>query len=322
MRRHHLTVALTALGLIACLMTGCANLRGTGISATIPKTALTTRASGYTASLQSGGRTRTYSVHLPPAASMGRPLPLLLALHGRQATGAGQAKLTNFNALADADGFIVVYPDGYAHSWADGRGISPADKAGVDDVTFLGAVLNQVMAREKVDPTRVYVTGMSNGGFMTERLGCDLAQRFAAIAVVAANFDWRLAARCAPARPLPVLLIHGSDDPIVPAAGGLLHGEPILSTADTVRRWASLDGCGKTPTVAPLPIVVHDGTSIQRSTYTGCRDGVQVVYYDVIGGGHTWPGSLSYLSTAAIGRASRNLNASQVIWRFFQGYHL
>jgi polyhydroxybutyrate depolymerase len=280
------------------------------------------RVSDYDASLSSGGLTRTYHVHLPPAASAGKPLPLLLALHGRLGDGAGQAKLTGFNAVTDQYGFIVVYPDGYQRSWADGRGTTPADRSGVDDVAFLGAILDQVMASEKVDASRVYAAGMSNGGFMTERLGCDLARRFAAIGIVAANFDQKLAARCAPSHPLPVLLIHGSDDPLVPEAGGPLEGEPVLSTADTVARWAALASCHATPAATQLPTPVDDGTSVTRSTYSGCAGGARVVYYDVSGGGHTWPGGFQYLPASIIGKTSHNLDASATIWQFFQGYHL
>ena len=313
MGRRGLTVAALALAL--CL-TGCARM-----AREAAPTATAGGGSDYDASLDSGGLTRTYHVHLPPAASAGKPLPLVLALHGRLGDGAGQAKLSGFNAVADQEGFIVVYPDGYQRSWADGRGTTPADNAGVDDVAFLGAALDAVMAKERVDATRVYVTGMSNGGFMTERLGCDLARRFAAIAVVAANFDQPLAARCAPSHPLPVLLIHGSDDPLVPEAGGLMDGEPVLSTADTVARWATLAGCGATPSGAQLPTLVNDGTSVARSTYSGCQGGAQVVFYNVSGGGHTWPGGYQYLPASLIGKTSRNLDASATIWRFFAGYH-
>ncbi|HET9111678.1 MAG TPA: hypothetical protein VFN78_12695 [Ktedonobacterales bacterium] len=190
---------------------------------------------------------------------------------------------------------------------------------------FLGAVLDQVMAREQVDATRFYATGMSTGGFMTERLGCALAQRFVAIAVVAvvaATFDQTLAARCSPAHPLPVLLTHGSADPLVPGAGGLVNEATILSIDGAVSRWASVDGCSATPVMTTLPVVVQDGTSIQRSTYTGCRGGAQVVYYNVLGGGHTWPGGTQYLPAAGVGRTSRSLDASPVIWQFFQRFHL
>jgi polyhydroxybutyrate depolymerase len=311
--------ALLLLAFVFCLA-GCATGARQAAATATARAGVSVR--DYSATIVSGGLSRSYSVHVPRLAGAGTPLPLVLALHGRLGTGEGQAQLTDFNAVADQFGFIVVYPDGYQRSWADGRGTTPADKAGVDDVAFLGAVLDQVMARVRVDAARIYVTGMSNGGFMTERLGCDLARRFAAIAVVAANFDQRLAARCAPSHALPVLLIHGSDDPLVPEAGGVMDGEPILSTAATVQRWASLDDCDLTAAMTHLPQTVSDGTSVQRSTYSGCQGSAQVVYYDILGGGHTWPDGLQYLPVSLIGKTSRNLDASTVIWRFFQRYVL
>lgn len=321
-RQRWLRAMVAVVTLCLASLAGCARGRtAAGAAATQTATA-SASARDYDASLLSGGLTRAYHVHLPPAISAGRPLPLLLSLHGRLGTGADQARLTDFDAVADANGFIVVYPDGYERSWADGRGTTPADKAGVNDVAFLSAALDQVMAREPVDATRVYVAGMSNGGFMTERLGCDLARRFAAIAVVAADFDQPLSQRCAPAHPLPVVLIHGSADPLVPEAGGPIDGEPTLSMAATVARWASLAGCAPTPAVAPLPTVVADGTSVQRATYSPCKGGAQVIYYDVIGAGHIWPDGPQYLPPSIADKTSHNLDASQVIWQFFAAYHL
>jgi polyhydroxybutyrate depolymerase len=283
---------------------------------------LTTAARDYDASLAVGGLVRTYHVHVPPIAGVGRTLPLMLSLHGRLGDGAGQARLTHFNTVADAAGFIVVSPDGYQRSWADGRGTTPADQAGVNDVAFLSAVIDQVNAREPVDATRIYAAGMSNGGFMAERLGCDLARRIAAIAVVAASFSPALAGRCAPAHPMPVLLIHGSLDPLVPEDGGLLEGEPVLSLAETAARWASLAGCATAPGVVNLPSMVDDGTTITQHTFVPCQGTARVVYDEVDGGGHTWPGGLQYLPVSVIGRTSQNLDASQMIWSFCAAYHL
>jgi polyhydroxybutyrate depolymerase len=283
---------------------------------------LTAAARDYDASLAIGGLVRTYHVHVPPIVGARRTLPLVLSLHGRLGDGAGQSRLTHFSTVADAGGFIVVSPDGYQRSWADGRGTTPADQAGVDDVAFLSAVIDQVSAREPVDATRIYAAGMSNGGFMAERLACDLARRIAAIAVVGASLGPELAARCAPAHPMPVLLIHGSLDPLVPDAGGMLEGQPLLSLTDTAARWASLAGCATAPRVANLPIPEDDGTTITQLTYAPCQGGASVVFDNVVGGGHTWPGGLQYLPVSVIGKTSKNLDASQAIWSFCATYHL
>jgi polyhydroxybutyrate depolymerase len=309
---------LASLALLAATLVGCAR----GVTDPLQTPTTPSVGSNYDASLVSGGLTRTYHVHLPPAASAGKPLPLMLSLHGRLGDGLGQAQLSGFNAVADQAGFIVVYPDGYRRSWNDGRLATPANQDGVDDVAFLGAVLDAVEARNKVDTARVYVNGMSNGGFMTLTLGCQLAQRFAAIAVIAANFEEGLAARCAPSHALPALFIHGTDDPLVPAAGGSLNGATLLSTSETVARWAAITGCAPTPTLTSLPTIVNDGTSVTRSIYADCRGNTQVVFYNVAGAGHIWPDGPQYLPVAVIGKTSHNLDASAVIWQFCALYHL
>lgn len=273
-------------------------------------------------SLQPGGYTRTYIIHLPPASIILHPAPLLVALHGRLGTGAGQARLSHFDQLADSYGFIVVYPDGYQRSWADGRGVTPADKVGIDDVAFISALIDQLSNQYSIDQTRIYAVGMSNGGYMTQRLACDLTKRFAAVAVVAANFSANLASRCAPERPLPIMIIHGTADPLVSEAGGIEEGASVLSTQASVQKWAALDGCSATPALSNLPDQVNDGTHIQRYVYQPCRDKTEVVFYNVQGGGHTWPGGLQYLPVSVIGKTSRNLDASAVIWQFFQQYTL
>ena len=110
-----------------------------------------------------GGRDRTYTLHLP-ALRDGRPLPLVVLLHGRLGTGAGMARLTSFDAIADSVGILVAYPDGWRRSWADGRMGTPADRQGVDDVAFVLAMIDDIARTVPIDRHRIYVAGISNGG--------------------------------------------------------------------------------------------------------------------------------------------------------------
>jgi polyhydroxybutyrate depolymerase len=274
----------------------------------------------FSGSLSSGGLTRTYQGHLPASYADAQRLPLVLALHGHGGDGQGMQRLTHLNSLADRHGFIVVYPDGYQKSWADGRGATEADQAGVDDVGFLSALIDTLAGRFKVDRSRVYVTGISNGGFMSERLACDLANKVAAVAAVAATMPTGLAARCAPQRPVPFLLMQGTSDPLVPAQGGDVRGErgTVLSASATAQKWVSIDGCSAPPVTGNEPDVANDGTRVSYETYSGCRDASAVALYLVEGGGHTWPGGLQYLPAALIGKTSRDIDAGEVIWSFFQ----
>ena len=153
-------------------------------------------------------RTAPSSWEEPPAriTSTSRPnrptaMPLLLVLHGSGGTGVGTITLTHMNDLADKENFIAVYPDGLNKGWADGRGASDSDQQGVDDVAFLGQLITTLQAQYAINPHRIYVAGMSNGGFMTQRLGCELANKIAAIVPVVATLSTNQAATCAPSRP-------------------------------------------------------------------------------------------------------------------------
>lgn len=276
-----------------------------------------------TGSLEHGGRTRTFLYHLPPHVKP--QAPLVVALHGRLGQGRSQQKLTGFDALADGSGFIVVYPDGVDRSWADGRGMTPADRQGVDDVGFLTALVDHFISRFGADKRRVYATGMSNGAMMSFRLACERADRFAAVGPVAGLMAEKLSASCSPSRPVPLLTIVGTQDPLVPFQGGQVSGDrgPVLSETASRARWAALDGCESPPAITQeLDRAPEDGTRIQREALGPCRNGSEVVFYVVQGGGHTWPGGPQYLPQRFIGRTSQELDASRTLWEFFQRFQL
>ena len=263
---------------------------------------------------RSGGMDRTYTLHVPP----GDPVGLVLSLHGGGGTGIGQQGLTDFDAVADANKLLVAYPDGFDKSWADGRGQSPADRHHVDDVGFLVGLAGKLQSDYNIGPGHVFVTGMSNGGFMTNRLACDRADVFAAIAPVAGTLGVGVA--CNPSRPVSVLEAHGTGDPLVPFKGGDVRGRGgvshSISANRMVEKWRSADGCQGDPSVQVLPNV-GDGTVVHRFDSAACAVSTEVVFYQIDNGGHTWPGGKQYLPQAIIGRTSRALDASEVIAQFF-----
>jgi polyhydroxybutyrate depolymerase len=231
--------------------------------------------------------------------------------------------LAKFNELADRHGFVVAYPDGLNRRWNDGRQSGRMDRPAVDDTGFLSALIDKLGRDYRIDPKRVYSTGISNGGFMSQRLACDLADKIAAVGVVAATMGRDLAARCKPARPVSVLLIQGTEDPLVPYEGGRVQvpgGGAIISAPDAVKKWVDLNGCNAQPKKDMLPDSATDETRTRREIYGECRVGTGVVFLAIEGGGHTWPSGPQYLPERRIGRASRDFSASEMIWEFFSAH--
>ncbi len=267
-----------------------------------------------TGTIRSGGMDRTYTLHVPP----GDPIGLVVSLHGGGGTGMGQKGLTNFDTVAEAHNLLVVYPDGYDKSWADGRGASPADRHHVDDVGFLVALVGKLLNDYKIAPGHVFVTGMSNGGFMANRLACDRADVFAAVAPVAGTLGVDVA--CKPSRPVSVWEAHGTTDPLVPFNGGRVRGRGgvsrSISAASMVDKWKSVDGCQGDPARQVLPDV-GDGTVVRRFDYTACAPSSEVVFYQIDNGGHTWPGGKQYLPKPVIGATTRAFDGSETIAEFF-----
>lgn len=276
-----------------------------------------------TGTLTVGDRARTYLYHVPGTLDPAKkPWPLVVALHGRFGDGVSQERLSGFTPLADKEGFLVVYPDGVDRSWNDGRPGSPAAEQGVDDVGFLSALIDVFVKDHGADPARVFVTGMSNGAMMTQRLGCDLSEKVAAIGAVAGLLSVGTAKTCAPKRPVPAILFFGTEDPLMPYGGGSVGsdvGGDVLSANDNRKKWADLDGCTDSPSPVALPDTdASDGTTVTRTAHGACKEGSEVILYSVEHGGHTWPNGPQYLGERIIGKTTHDIDASALSWAFFQ----
>jgi polyhydroxybutyrate depolymerase len=296
---------LLPLTLIAVVLAGC----GARCASAAPD--------DQSATFDFGGLSRTFVVHVPP----GRPTGLVVNLHGGTSTGSQEETLTNFGGVADANGFVVVYPDGIDRNWADGRGASEPDRRGIDDVGFLAALAGKLTREYGIEPGHVFATGMSNGGFMANRLGCDRADVFAAVAPVSGTLGANVS--CNPSRPVAVLEVHGTADPIVPFDGGMMRGRggtsDIVSAPAMVERWRSADGCRGAPAAETLPNT-GDGTVVHRFTSAPCAAGTAIVFYQVDDGGHTWPGGPQYLPKTIIGPTTNAFAASEAIGGFLAAH--
>jgi polyhydroxybutyrate depolymerase len=186
---------------------------------------------------------RTYLVHAPSAANPAHvPRPLLILLHGRYGNGVVTEEHSRLSALADREGFVVVYPDGIDRSWHDRREQGPAAEAHVDDVAFISSLIDTMVREESVDPKRVYVAGISNGAMMTFRLACELSEKIAAVGAVIGALPENGAQDCKPSHPMPLVMFSGTEDPLVPYAGGEVKGHRgrVLSADATRARFAEL----------------------------------------------------------------------------------
>ncbi|HEX3770712.1 MAG TPA: PHB depolymerase family esterase [Polyangiaceae bacterium] len=275
-------------------------------------------ATSATIDLSFGGMARTYDLHVPAAGT--GPRPLVVNLHGYTQSSSSQATLTNMNALADTEGFLVAYPQGVGTpaDWNAGACCSAASEGDRDDIGFLDAVIADIESKTCVDLARVYAMGFSNGGMMSYRLACQDATHFAAFASVSGSAAIPLDSTCAPAHPMSLLHVHGNADPLVPydgGAGGLpLSGRatPVFpAAADEVAAFRTKDGCPSASTVAFSMGNAH------CDHWGPCRDGSEVEFCTIDQGGHSWPGGSGVISTEA-----SPLDATSAIWALLKRHAL
>ena len=256
----------------------------------------------------SSGEKREYLLYVPKSYDRSRPTALVISMHGAGLWGASQRDISKWNELADAKGFIVVYPSGVG-----GKGVriwraEPGEDL-AKDVRFISALIDTLEASYNIDSTRIYANGLSNGGGMSFALSCTLSKRIAAVGMVAAaqTLPWRW---CTDKRPIPVIAFHGTADPVVPYNGGSswVSPRPFPNVQKWTANFARRNGCAPN---ASDSIVAPD---VIRRTYQQCS--APVVLYTIRGGGHTWPGGME-LPEWFVGRTTRSIDATRLMWEFF-----
>jgi polyhydroxybutyrate depolymerase len=315
---------------------------------TVAVAPLASRAEAYLYNFPFGGLTRGYRLHVPPAAAMGAPLPLVLNLAGATQNAALQEGQSGMDLSSDRDGYLAAYPDGTRISkvltpdpvakdaqYGFNAGACCGDPATnkVDDVGFLLKVISDVAAHTPVDLRRVYVTGMSNGGMMAYYMADHASEHIAAIASVSGQVEEHT---IHPSRPVPTLEFHSKDDPIA-----FFDGDPNAKPADRypvmdgIDQWVKADGCNPKP---------HDGAPIAEAaasvpageppetatlvTYSGCKNDAEVALWRFTGSGHVWPGAPFNMGPKntwlldGVGRGITLVDANEQMWQFFQRYSL
>lgn len=267
------------------------------------------------------GQSREYLLHVPSSYDPATPTPLVISMHAAALWPAAQMETSRWNEVADAHGFIVVYPSGNPVGLLPFLPALPVWKLKRDpdlsaNVAFISELIDSLEANYNIDPTRIYANGFSNGGAMAFVLSCRLTHRIAAVGTVSAAQDQQPWSWCADSPPMPLINFHGTAD-LVPYNGGRVWASPrpfpgvTTWTAD----WARRNRC------APIPIESESTADVTRLEYTNCAEGADVVLYTIKGGGHAWPGGKPMLEWL-VGPMNRSIDASSQMWAFFREHRL
>ena len=265
-----------------------------------------------TETVRSSDLDRTYLLHVPPSYDGRSPVPVVLDFHGFGSNAAQQLAYSELATLADEEGFVVVAPEGQGPPGHFNLVGVPEGQG--DDVVFTNDLLDRLEDELCIDERRIFATGMSNGGGMTAVLACRAADRIAAFVTVALVLQPLCDDR---ARPVPIMSFHGDADPVVPYNGGQAAccGNPTLPSQPAgVAKWVEANGCD------PEPAEEQPSPQVKVQRWSGCDADVEVVFWTIVGGGHTWPGSS--FEVERLGLTTQEVSATEEGWKFFQAHPL
>lgn len=279
------------------------------------------RPGDHVLTIEHDGLTRAYRVHVPEKYRAASPAPLLVAFHGGGGDMNHQARDESYGLISksEAEVFVVVFPNGFSKlasgkfaTWNVGTCCAAARDQNVDDVGFVRRIIGNITGLLNIDRSRIYATGMSNGGMMAYRLACEMADTFSAIAAVAGTDN---TTRCTPRAPIAILHIHASNDDRVLYDGGAgsRFSDPakvaeFTSVPATLSKWVGLNGCNA------KALRVLDTPGARCDSYSQCRGNVEVRLCVTETGGHSWPGGNKARGSEP---ASQALSANDVMWAFF-----
>lgn len=259
----------------------------------------------------SSGQKRDYLVYVPKTYDRSKPTPLVITFHTSMSWDSSAMAISQWNSVADENGFIVVYPQGTGFgpkSWEMTNSETPSQ---MPDVIFISDLIDKLEATYNIDKSRIYANGMSNGGGMTFVLSCTMSDRIAAVGLVSAGlglgWNW-----CTDHHPVPVIAFHGTGDPICPYNGG--GGFPNIP--GFMANWSRRNECGPSPTESAV------AADVTRLQYADCAGNAGVVLYTIKGEGHQWPGGKRLAAQWMLGHYNRSINATRLMWAFFSSHQL
>jgi polyhydroxybutyrate depolymerase len=265
----------------------------------------------------SSGEKREYLLYVPKNYDAAKSMPLVITLHTSMSWDSSAMAISQWNKLADENGFIVVYPEGSGFGPKSWEMTGSATPKRMPDVIFISNLIAKLEASYNIDTTRIYANGMSNGGGMAFVLSCTLSDRIAAVGLVSAGLDpdWNW---CTDHQPVPVIAFHGTADPICPYDGGpsKLAGGSFPSVRGFVANWSRRNQCRLSPIESSV------AADVTRLEYTNCADDAGVVLYTVKGEGHQWPGGKPIVAKWLVGPYSHSIDATRTMWAFFREHQL
>jgi len=262
------------------------------------------------------GIQRDYILYIPAIYDGSADFPLVLNFHGFGSNANEQMFYGDFRDIADTEGFLLVHPQGTSLNGSQYWNVGSPGSSGstIDDVGFTEVLIDELANLYTINLDRVYATGMSNGGFMSFLLACQLSEKIAAIASVTGSMTLDTYDNCNAQHPTPILQIHGTSDNIVPYNGNT----GSLSIDDVISYWVNYNNCDTNPTITTFPdLDPSDGSIVEHIVYTGGDNASTTEHMKVIGGGHTWPGSVFILPGT-----NQDINASNEIWEFFSRFDI
>jgi polyhydroxybutyrate depolymerase len=262
---------------------------------------------------------RSYILYVPSSVNWHEPIALVFVFHGGTGNAESAIRMSGFNEVADQNGFVVVYPNGTGRlsddkllTWNGGACCGYAQEKNVDDVGFVRAIVTDLQSLATVNTRRIYATGLSNGGILSQRVACEAPDLFAAIAPVAGTLNLPA---CKPSQPISVIEFHGTEDENIPYNGGKgpksLVNVDFASVPDSIAFWTAFNGC-------KAQSQMNSFADIQHETWRGCSSSTAVELYTIVGGGHAWPGGVG--GWAGSDQPIQTISASQVIWEFFAAH--
>jgi polyhydroxybutyrate depolymerase len=338
-----LTSSAALVLLVGAALLGVGSTAGASVPSSQP--VLTPQSGSYVFTLTFDGVPRDYRLHVPPAAASGRPLPLVLNLHGATQNAQLEEITSDMDPNADMNGYLVAYPDGTRiatvltpdpvaknaqYGWNAGECCGLPVTKHIDDVGFLLKVIADIASKTPVDLRRVNMTGISNGGMMAYAMAAEASGHVAAVSSVSGQVE---IPRIHPTRPVPTMEFHSVDDPIAKFNGTPNHNHLLrLSVMEGINQWVKADACHPKP-VTGTSIVgaagsISAGETATPITYTHCRSGAEVALWRFTGSGHVWPGSPLNMGPkknwilAGVGRGIVLVNADETMWQFFEKYSL